>query len=37
MLGKYFPIVVGINADAATTTNQIYNEIKKTENKTRYK
>ena len=29
MLGKYFPIVVGINADAATTTNQIYNEIKK--------
>ena len=29
MLGKYFPIVVGINADAATATNQIYNEIKK--------
>ncbi|MDC0353701.1 thiamine pyrophosphate-binding protein [Candidatus Pelagibacter sp.] len=29
MLGKYFPIVVGINADAATATNQIFNEIKK--------
>ena len=29
MLGKYFPIVVGINADAGTATNQIYNEIKK--------
>tara|TARA_B100000029_G_scaffold363088_1_gene356123 strand:+ start:461 stop:2161 length:1701 start_codon:yes stop_codon:yes gene_type:complete len=29
MLGKYFPIVIGINADAATATNQIYNEIKK--------
>ena len=29
MLGKYFPIIVGINADAATATNQIYNEIKK--------
>ena len=31
MLGKYFPIVIGINADAATATNQIYNEIKKQE------
>jgi thiamine pyrophosphate-dependent acetolactate synthase large subunit-like protein len=29
MLGKYFPVVVGINADAATATNQIYNEIRK--------
>jgi thiamine pyrophosphate-dependent acetolactate synthase large subunit-like protein len=29
MLGKYFPVVVGINADAATATNQIYKEIKK--------
>jgi thiamine pyrophosphate-dependent acetolactate synthase large subunit-like protein len=29
MLGKYFPIIVGINADAATATKQIYNEIKK--------
>ena len=29
MLGKYFPIIVGINADAATATNQIYKEIKK--------
>jgi hypothetical protein len=31
MLGKYFPIIVGINADAATATNQIYKEIKKQE------
>ena len=29
MLGRYFPISVGICADAATTTKQIYNEIKK--------
>ena len=29
MLGRYFPISVGICADAATTTNQIYNELKK--------
>ena len=29
MLGRYFPISVGICADAATATNQIYNEIKK--------
>ena len=29
MLGKYFPIVVGINADAAIATTQIYKEIKK--------
>ena len=33
MLGKYFPIVVGIHADAATTTNQIYSEIKKNKKK----
>jgi thiamine pyrophosphate-dependent acetolactate synthase large subunit-like protein len=29
MLGRYFPISVGICADAAKTTNQIYNELKK--------
>ena len=29
MLGKYFPVSVGIHADAATATNQIYKEIKK--------
>ena len=29
MLGKYFPISVGIHADAATATNQIFKEIKK--------
>ena len=29
MLGKYFPISVGICADAAQVTNQIYNELKK--------
>jgi thiamine pyrophosphate-dependent acetolactate synthase large subunit-like protein len=29
MLGRYFPISVGICADAATVTNQIYNELKK--------
>ena len=29
MLGRYFPISIGIHADAATVTNQIYNEIKK--------
>jgi len=29
MLGRYFPIYVGICADAATATNQIYKEIKK--------
>ena len=33
MLGKYFPIVIGINADAATATNQIYDEIKKQKKK----
>jgi len=32
MLGRYFPIVIGINADAATVTNQIYNELKKQKN-----
>ena len=37
MLGKYFPIVIGINADAATATNQIFNEIKKQRTKIRYK
>ena len=29
MLGKYFKISIGICADAATATNQIYNELKK--------
>ena len=29
MLGRYFPISVGICADAATVTNQIYKELKK--------
>ena len=29
MLGKYFPIAVGIYADAATVTKQLFNEIKK--------
>ena len=29
MLGRYFPISIGIHGDAATATNQIYNEIKK--------
>ena len=29
MLGRYFPISVGINADAATATKQIYDELKK--------
>ena len=33
MLGKYFPTVVGIHADAATATNQIYSEIKKNKKK----
>ena len=28
MLGRYFPVSVGIHADAATATNQIYKEIK---------
>ena len=29
MLGKYFPIVLGINADAATATKQLFDEISK--------
>ena len=29
MLGRHFPISIGICADAATTTKQIYDEIKK--------
>ena len=29
MLGKYFPIKIGINADAATTANQLLKEFKK--------
>ena len=29
MLGRYFPISIGIHADAATVANQIYNRIKK--------
>ena len=33
MLGRYFPITVGICADAATATNQIFQEIKKQKTK----
>ena len=33
MLGKYFPISIGINADAATATNQIQKENKKQKGK----
>ena len=33
MIGKYFPVAIGINADAATATNQIYDEIKKQKKK----
>ena len=33
MIGKYFPVVIGINADAATATKQIYDEIKKQKKK----
>ncbi len=29
MIGRYFPLAVGINGDAATVTDQIYKEIKK--------
>ena len=29
MLGRYFPISVGIHADAALVTNQLYEELKK--------
>ena len=29
MLGKYFPIKIGINADAVTTANQLLKEFKK--------
>ncbi len=29
MIGRYFPVAVGINGDAATVTDQIYKEIKK--------
>jgi len=29
MIGKYFPVVVGINGDAATVADQLYKEIKK--------
>ncbi len=29
MLGRYFPIKIGINADAATTANQLLREFKK--------
>ena len=37
MLGRYFPITVGICADAATATNQIYQEIKKQKTKSNIK
>ena len=29
MIGKYFPVAVGINGDAAKVTDQLYKEIKK--------
>ena len=29
MIGRYFPVVVGINGDAATVAEQLYKEIKK--------
>ena len=29
MLGRYFPISIGIHGDAATVSNQLYNELKK--------
>ena len=29
MIGKYFPVAIGINGDAATVTDQLYKEIKK--------
>jgi len=29
MLGRYFPVKIGINADAATTANQLFDEFKK--------
>ena len=29
MIGKYFPVSIGIHADAATATIQLYKEIKK--------
>ena len=37
MLGRYFPISVGICADAATTTNQLFKEIKKQKTKLKIK
>ena len=29
MLGRYFPISLGIHADAALTANQLYKELKR--------
>tara|TARA_B100000287_G_scaffold100367_1_gene92562 strand:- start:326 stop:2020 length:1695 start_codon:yes stop_codon:yes gene_type:complete len=29
MIGRYFPVAVGINGDAATVTDQLYKELKK--------
>ncbi len=29
MIGRYFPVIIGINADASTVADQIYKEIKK--------
>ncbi len=37
MLGRYFPISVGICADAATTANQLFQEIKKQKTKLKIK
>ncbi len=33
MLGRYFPISIGIHADAALTANQLYKKNKKTKNR----
>ena len=37
MIGRYFPVEIGIYADAATFADQLYNEIKKTKLTTHFK
>ena len=37
MIGRYFPVKIGIYADAATFADQLYNEIKKTKLTTHFK
>ena len=37
MLGRYFPISIGIHGDAATVTNQILNNLKKNKKISNYK